>query len=170
MTGDFFFWYLLHISSSTFVDDGLVSPTIKYSWRFKRSFLISLDIAKASQRQESIGRSTSLINQIIALYRDNIMHVKISQRLYQENIFSPIRGQEFKQKCLIRLNKFSFSFIIDTGVSQINFCNNHKLSVFAMCSFAYNYYCDYLQNRDSTHCLALMLWLLHSFLSWLHSN
>ena len=36
-----------------------------YFWRFKRSFLNLLDIAKASQRH-SIGRSTSLINQIIA--------------------------------------------------------------------------------------------------------
>ena len=38
-----------------------------------------------------------------------------------------------------------------------------------MFSFAYNYR-FYLQNRDSTHCSALMLWLLHNFLCWLCSN
>ena len=62
----FFCFFFFCISSAPFVDDGLASPTIKYFWRFKRLFLILLEIAKASQRQKRIGRSTSLINQIIA--------------------------------------------------------------------------------------------------------
>ena len=56
------FQNLFCISSAAFVDDGLVSPTIKYFWGLKREFLIYLDIAKASQMQESTGRSASLIN------------------------------------------------------------------------------------------------------------
>ena len=54
----------------------------------KRLFLILLDIVKASQTRESIGRSTSLINHCLYTV-DNIAHVKILQRVVLGKHFFP---------------------------------------------------------------------------------